>query len=76
MEPTFKIIPDRVHSRKDRTLSFRLRVYQGRKYRVTIVEPPVVFQQHYGEPLQGCLSYRLWVVTIFVIVYIRVRKLQ
>ena len=33
MEPTFKIILDRVHPKKDRTLPLRLRVYQGRKYR-------------------------------------------
>lgn len=33
MEPTFKIILDRVHPKKDKTLPLRLRVYQGRKYR-------------------------------------------
>ncbi len=33
MEPTFKIILDRVHPKKDGTLPVRIRVYQGRKYK-------------------------------------------
>jgi len=33
MEPTFKIILDRVHPKKDLTLPLRIRVYQGRKYK-------------------------------------------
>ena len=33
MEPTFKIILDRVHPKKYKTLPLRIRVYQGRKYK-------------------------------------------